>query len=59
MAAQLVLGRTNAEIAGALFVSEGTVKAHLAAIQTKLGVDNRTAAAVIADRADLRPPQAP
>ncbi len=59
VAAQLVLGRTNAEIAGALFVSEGTVKAHLAAIQTKLGVDNRTAAAVIADRADLRPPQAP
>lgn len=59
VAAQLVLGRTNAEIAGALFVSEGTVKAHLAAIQTKLGVDNRTAAAVIADRADLRPSQAP
>lgn len=59
VAAQLVLGRTNAEIARALFVSEGTIKAHLAAIQTKLGVDNRTAAAVIADRADLRPSQAP
>lgn len=58
VAAQLVLGRTNAEIAHALFISEGTVKAHLGAIQAKLGADNRTAIAVIADRADLRPPQA-
>lgn len=58
VAAQLVLGRTNAQVAHALFISEGTVKAHLAAIQTKLGVDNRTAIAVIADRADLRPPGA-
>lgn len=58
VAAQLVLGRTNAEIARELFISEGTVKAHLATIQVKLGADNRTAVAVIADRADLRPPQA-
>lgn len=58
VAAQLVLGQTNAEVAEALFISEGTVKAHLAAIQAKLGVDNRTAIAVIADRADLRPPRA-
>ena len=56
VAAQLVLGRTNAQVAAALFISEGTVKAHLATIQTKLDVDNRTAIAVIADRADLRPP---
>ncbi len=58
VAAQLVLGRTNAEVAAALFISEGTVKAHLGAIQMKLGVDNRTTIAVIADRADLRPPEA-
>lgn len=58
VAAQLVLGHTNAEVAAALFISEGTVKAHLASIQAKLGVDNRTAIAVIADRADLRPPEA-
>lgn len=57
VAAQLVLGSTNAEVAHALFISEGTVKAHLGAIQAKLGVDNRTSIAVIADRADLRPPQ--
>lgn len=57
VAAQLVLGRTNAEIARELFISEGTVKAHLATIQAKLGADNRTAVAVIADRADLRPPR--
>lgn len=56
VAAQLVLGRTNAEVAETLFVSEGTVKAHLSTIQMKLGVDNRTEIAVIADRADLRPP---
>jgi len=58
VAAQLVLGRTNADVAAALFISEGTVKAHLASIQAKLGVDNRTAIAVTADRADLRPPEA-
>jgi DNA-binding NarL/FixJ family response regulator len=34
-------GRTNAEIAAALFISLSTVKTHLASIQTKLGVRNR------------------
>ena len=41
-------GRSNREIAGALFLSEKTVKAHLAAIFRKLGVTNRTQAAMMA-----------
>ncbi|WOX23430.1 response regulator transcription factor [Streptomyces solicathayae] len=34
-------GRTNQEIAGALFITLSTVKSHLATIQNKLGVRNR------------------
>jgi len=34
-------GRTNREIGAELFISLGTVKSHLASIQTKLGVRNR------------------
>ncbi|MFI6502544.1 response regulator [Nonomuraea typhae] len=34
-------GRTNADIAGALFISPGTVKTHLANIQRKVGAANR------------------
>lgn len=37
-------GRSNTEIAADLFVSETTVKSHLAHIFTKLGVSSRTAA---------------
>lgn len=37
-------GRANSEVARALFVSETTVKSHLAHIFTKLGVGSRTAA---------------
>jgi DNA-binding NarL/FixJ family response regulator len=39
-------GRTNAEIAEALFVSVSTVKTHLEAVRLKLGVRNRTEIAV-------------
>ncbi|MEV6348743.1 response regulator transcription factor [Actinoplanes sp. NPDC051851] len=34
-------GRTNAEIAGELFISVGTVKTHLGSVHTKLGTRNR------------------
>jgi DNA-binding NarL/FixJ family response regulator len=37
----LARGRTNREIAADLFISLSTVKGHLAAVQSKLGVRNR------------------
>lgn len=38
----LAAGKTNAQIAGRLFISEGTVKSHLRHIMEKLGAANRT-----------------
>ncbi len=46
-------GLSNAEVAEQLFVSPATVKAHLATVQTKLGVRNRVQVAVYAERAGL------
>ena len=46
--ALLAEGQSNREMAGRLFLSEKTVKAHLAAIFRKLGVTNRTQAAMAA-----------
>lgn len=40
----LATGSTNKQLAGALFISEATVKTHLVHIYQKLGVTNRTAA---------------
>jgi DNA-binding NarL/FixJ family response regulator len=37
----VAVGRTNAEIGQELYITPGTVKTHLASIQTKLGVSNR------------------
>lgn len=45
--ALLARGLSNHEIGRELFVSEGTVKAHLSALLARLGVDNRVRAAVI------------
>lgn len=44
----LARGLNNAEIAGQLHLSEGTVRNHVSAILDKLGVSDRTQAAVIA-----------
>lgn len=45
---EIARGRSNAEIGRLLFVSEGTVKTHVAAILRKLEVRDRTQAAVAA-----------
>lgn len=45
---QLACGRTNAEIAAALLLSEKAIARHLSNILTKLGVPTRTAAAAFA-----------
>lgn len=49
----LATGETNRQIARRLFVSEETVKSHVAAILRKLEVSDRTRAAVVAVRAGL------
>jgi DNA-binding NarL/FixJ family response regulator len=46
-------GLSNAEIAGLLFVVEGTVKAYVSAILTRLAVKNRVQAAIVAHEAGL------
>lgn len=47
---EIVAGRNNAEIAGALFVEIGTVKTHVSSIIAKLGVRDRIQAIVWAHR---------
>jgi DNA-binding CsgD family transcriptional regulator len=53
--ALLASGRTNAEIAGALFVALGTVKSHVNNIYRKLGAANRAEAAARARELNLLP----
>ena len=48
--ASLIAGRSNREIAAELNMGIGTVKAHLSAIYEKLGVSNRTQAALVGFR---------
>jgi len=54
VARHIVEGRSNRDIAAALGISEGTVKIHLHAIYSKLGVDNRTAVAIMLMRREPR-----
>ena len=53
----VVLGYSNKEIGKKLFITNHTVKAHLTQIYKKLGVTNRTAAAIKAKDANIIPPQ--
>jgi DNA-binding CsgD family transcriptional regulator len=46
--AELSRGRSNGAMARALFVSENTVKTHLASVYRKLGVDRRADALRVA-----------
>jgi DNA-binding NarL/FixJ family response regulator len=54
--ALLALGYTNRQIATELYLSVDTVKSHMRRLYAKLGVSNRTQAALRADRYQLRPP---
>ncbi|MEV0649498.1 response regulator transcription factor [Phytomonospora sp. NPDC050363] len=52
-------GWANGRIARRLGVVEGTVKFHVSAILSRLGVENRAAAAVVAHEAGIVAPEAP
>ncbi|MGW4689851.1 response regulator [Streptomyces sp. NPDC004244] len=55
--AGLGAGLSNAEIASRLHLVEGTVKAHVSAVLTKLGARNRVEAAIAAHESGLIPPR--
>jgi DNA-binding NarL/FixJ family response regulator len=52
VATQVSCGRSNADIAGRLYISEATVKAHLSRVLAKLNAANRVQVAITV-RADL------
>ena len=51
---EVATGASNAEVAAALFLAAGTVKAHISRILTKLDCANRVQAAILAHEAGLR-----
>jgi DNA-binding NarL/FixJ family response regulator len=53
--AMLAEGKLNKQMAWELGVSEATIKAHMTAVMRKLGVNNRTQAALIASELALEP----
>lgn len=50
-------GRSNREIAKAMQIDEGTVKAHVGRLMRKMGVENRTALAIVAENLKLVGPR--
>jgi len=48
-------GKTNAEIARDLFIGDATVKSTVSHLLERIGVENRTQAAILAHRAGLSP----
>ena len=50
-------GMSNAEVAEALYMSEGTVRNHISSILAKLGLRNRTQIAVYYNRGEGAPPR--
>ena len=53
----LAQGLSNADIAGHLYITEGTVRNYTSEIFKKLGVSDRTQAAILALRYGLVDPQ--
>jgi DNA-binding NarL/FixJ family response regulator len=53
VAAEVAEGRSNADIAARLYMSEATVKAHVSRVMGKLGAANRVQVAITARDADL------
>ena len=58
MLRQVARGQSNIEIAEALFVTENTVKTHVARVLNKLGIRDRVQAVVVAYESGLVIPSA-